>query len=60
MENKTLTPNLEEIEKLLKNQTQRMTRSMFHLPTPSHGNKSRGVGITRKSKTKTPAKRKVE
>lgn len=52
-QNKELTPDLEAIEKVLKNQTQLATRSMFHLATPSHSNKSRGVGITRKNKAET-------
>jgi hypothetical protein len=52
-------PNLEAIESMLKAEIRRKTNAMVKRgPTPSHGNKSRGVGITRKDKTNTPAKRK--
>lgn len=59
MNEKTLQPDLESIEKALKNEKQRISRNMFHLPTPPHGIKNRGVGITRKSHAKSPAKRKA-
>lgn len=37
----------------LKNLPRKRSHQMFHMATPQHGNKNRGVGITRKSKEKT-------
>jgi hypothetical protein len=51
-------PNLEAIESMLKSEIRRKTNAMVKRgPTPSHGNKSRGVGITRKNKEETTAKK---
>lgn len=53
------TPDLSAIESALKNEKQRLTRNMFHLGTPPHGNKNRGVGITRKSHEETKKAKKL-
>jgi hypothetical protein len=55
----TLNQTPEEIEKTEKQMKQRITNSMFHLATPAHSTKLRGIGYTRKSHAKSPAKRKV-
>lgn len=57
--NENLQPNLEAVEKALKSEKQRITRNMFHLATPAHGIKSRGVGITRKSKEESKKAKKL-
>jgi hypothetical protein len=58
MENKTLQPDLESIEKSIDKEKQLFTNSMFHMPTPRKSNKLRGVGITRKNKSETKEKKK--
>ena len=37
----------------------RLTNSMWHLPTQAHSNKSRGIGVTRKNKELSKARRKM-
>jgi hypothetical protein len=54
------TPDLEAIEKDLKNPGIRFSRMMFHMGTPSHSNKMRGVGITRKMKSKSKKNLRIE
>jgi hypothetical protein len=60
MTTETNTPDLEAIEKDLKNPGIRFSRMMFHMATPQHGNKMRGVGITRKMKSKSKKNLKTE
>lgn len=57
METKTLQPDLKAIEKELKKDNVRFARLMFHMPTPQHKFGKRGIGYTRKSHAKSPAKR---
>lgn len=60
MENNTnLQPDLESIEREAKRQKVILTEKMFHMGTPQHGNKNRGVGITRKSKEETKKAKKL-
>jgi hypothetical protein len=55
-----IKPDLESIEKDLTNPNIRLSRMMFHLGTPPHGNKMRGVGITRKMKSKSKKNLRIE
>lgn len=49
MEQKVENP--QGIADTFKKQNILLTQQMFHTATPQHGNKNRGVGITRKDKT---------
>lgn len=60
MEQTNLQPNLEAIESLLKSEIRRKTNEMVKRgATPPHGNKSRGVGITRKNKEENKKAKKL-
>ncbi|HJU58781.1 MAG TPA: hypothetical protein VJ583_03470 [Nitrososphaeraceae archaeon] len=54
------TLSLEEAERELKKLSVRLSRQIFHQATPQHGNKTRGVGITRKNKSKSSKNLKIE
>lgn len=50
MTTENLQPDLESIEKALKDEKQRLSRQMFHSGTPEHNPmKLKGIGYTRKS-----------
>jgi hypothetical protein len=53
-------PDLEAIEKDLINSSVRISRSMFHLATPQKHFALRGVGITRKNKSKSKKNLRIE
>jgi hypothetical protein len=60
MEQNIPQPNLEAIESIIKSEIRRKTNAMVKRgATPSHGNKSRGVGITRKNKEETKKAKKL-
>jgi hypothetical protein len=54
------TPDLEAIEKDLKNPGIRFSRMMFHMGTPPKHFCLRGVGITRKNKSKSKKNLRIE
>lgn len=59
MEQNTLQPDLEKIESVLKAEIRRKSDQLVKRgPTPAHGNKLRGVGITRKNKEEQKNKKK--
>lgn len=49
MSEKTFDP-IEEMKKDFRRENILLSSRLFHTGTPSHGNKKRGVGITRKNK----------
>lgn len=49
-----------ELAKILQAERWRWTRVMYHQPTHAHSNKSRGVGVTRKSHSKSAKNLKIE
>ena len=53
-------PDLEAVESYLKSEIRRKSNEMVKRgPTPQHGNKSRGIGITRKSKEESKKAKKL-
>lgn len=58
MNEKNFQPNLEELERLLKKNSQMNSARMFHMATPEHNpTKIKGIGYTRKSHSESHAKR---
>lgn len=59
METKNLQPDLEAIEKDLKDATQKLSKQMFHMATPQNKFGKRGIGYTRKNKDQSKKARKA-